>query len=226
MGILAIGVSFGAPIALAGVMLHVLAHAAAKGNAFMGAGVFAIKFGSKQISAHRGAMDLLPWSGPLFLLAVLALSAMPPFGIFRSEFQIVAGGLGSHKYAAAAVLIVLITLAFLGLSASATSILFRSRRPAQRQAVRPDVPAAVAAYPEVAGNGHAAADSAESGSMAQLAVLAHAEPSPVPGRGEPSMWMVVPVLAGIVALLILGLHPPAELTELISRAVAQLRGLS
>ena len=39
MGILAIGVSFGAPIALAGVMLHVLAHAAAKGNAFMGAGV-------------------------------------------------------------------------------------------------------------------------------------------------------------------------------------------
>src|ERR1035438_5102313 len=40
MGILAIGVSFGAPVALAGVLLHVLAHAAAKGNAFMGAGVF------------------------------------------------------------------------------------------------------------------------------------------------------------------------------------------
>ena len=156
MGILAIGVSFGAPIALAGVMLHVLAHAAAKGNAFMGAGVFAIKFGSKQISAHRGAMDLLPWSGPLFLLAVLALAAMPPFGIFRSEFQVVAGGLGSHNYAAAAVLIVLITLAFLGLSASATSILFRSRRPAGRQAVPPDVPAAAAAYPVMAGNGHAA----------------------------------------------------------------------
>ena len=50
MGILAIGVSFGAPVALAGVMLHVLAHAAAKGNAFMGAGVFTVKFGSKQIS--------------------------------------------------------------------------------------------------------------------------------------------------------------------------------
>ena len=99
MGILAIGVSFGAPIALAGVMLHVLAHAAAKGNAFMGAGVLVIKFGSKQIAAQRGAMDLLPWSGPLFLLAVLALSAMPPFGIFRSEFQIVAGGFSSHGYA-------------------------------------------------------------------------------------------------------------------------------
>ena len=80
MGILAIGVSFGAPIALAGVLLHVLAHAAAKGNAFMGAGVLVRKFGSKRISAIRGGLDLLPWSGPLFLLAVLALCAMPPFG--------------------------------------------------------------------------------------------------------------------------------------------------
>ena len=95
MGILAIGVSFGAPVALAGVLLHVLAHAAAKGNAFMGAGVLVRKFGTKQISSVTGGLDLLPWSGPLFLAAVLALSAMPPFGIFRSEFEIVTGGLAA-----------------------------------------------------------------------------------------------------------------------------------
>src|ERR1700678_82329 len=85
MGILAIGVSFGAPVALAGVMLHVLAHAAAKGNAFMGAGVFTIKYRTKELSAMRGGLAVLPWSGPLFLLAVFALSALPPFGLFRSE---------------------------------------------------------------------------------------------------------------------------------------------
>ena len=98
MGILAIGVSFGAPIALAGVLLHVLAHAAAKGNAFMGAGVLVRKFGTKRITQIRGGLDALPWSGPLFLLAILALGAMPPFGIFRSEFEIVRGGLrlGQH----------------------------------------------------------------------------------------------------------------------------------
>ena len=123
MGILAIGVSFGAPVALAGVMLHVLAHAAAKGNAFMGAGVLVVKFGSKRISAIRGGLDLLPWSGPLFLLTVFALSAMPPSGIFRSEFQIVYSGLGSGSYAAAAALIVLVTMAFFGLTASATRML-------------------------------------------------------------------------------------------------------
>ncbi|MGB6579341.1 MAG: proton-conducting transporter membrane subunit [Streptosporangiaceae bacterium] len=173
MGILAIGVSFGAPVALAGVLLHVLAHAAAKGNAFMGAGVFTVKFGSKEISALRGGLDVLPWSGPLFLLAVFALSAMPPSGIFRSEFQIVYGGLGSGNYAAAAALVVLITVAFFGLTASATRMLF----------------------------------------------------TPVPralNRSEPSIWMVIPVVAGVAVLFILGLHPPAELTGLIYRAVAEL----
>ena len=182
MGILAIGVSFGAPVALAGVMLHVLAHAAAKGNAFMGAGVLVTKFGSKRISDIRGGLDLLPWSGPLFLLAVFALSAMPPSGIFRSEFQIVYGGLGSGSYAAAAVLIVLVTVAFFGLTASATQMLF--------------TPAPLRARP--------------------------AQSRPTLRRGEPSAWMVVPVIAGVAVLFILGLHPPGELTSLIARAVTQL----
>jgi hydrogenase-4 component F len=43
-------------------------------------------------------------------------------------------------------------------------------------------------------------------------------------RGEPSAWMVVPVVAGVIALLILGLHPPGELTSLLARAVTALRG--
>src|SRR5487761_1477470 len=124
MGILAIGVPFGAPIALAGVLLHVMAHAAAKGTAFMGAGVFTVKYGTKQMSALRGGLRLLPWSGPLFLLAIFALSALPPSGIFRSEFQIVAGGLSGGSYAAAAVLVVLVTVTFFGLTTSTTAILF------------------------------------------------------------------------------------------------------
>src|SRR6202050_1429233 len=177
MGILAIGVSFGAPVALAGVLLHVLAHAAAKGNAFMGAGVLVHKFGTKRISGISGGLDLLPGSGPLFGIAILALCAMPPFGIFRSEFEIVQGGFSSARYAAPAVLIVLVTLAFFGLTVAANRMLL--------------VPA----------RGRVAAD--------------------LP-RGEPSAWMVVPVVAGVAALLVLGVHPPAELTGLLSRAVHQL----
>jgi hydrogenase-4 component F len=183
MGILAIGVSFGAPIALAGVLLHVLAHAAAKGNAFMGSGVLLRKFGSKEMKGVRGGLDLLPWSGPLFLAAVLALCAMPPFGLFRSEFEIVTGGLATSHNGPAVILVILVTVAFLGLTLSANRMLLS--RPRSGPGPGP-----------------------ESG-----------EPLT---RGEPSVWMVVPVAVGLIALLVLGLHPPGELTGLLARAVAQL----
>ncbi len=218
MGILAIGVSFGAPIALAGVLLHVLAHAAAKGNAFMGAGVLVHKFGTKRLAAMRGGLDVLPWSGPLFLLAILALGAMPPFGIFRSEFEIVEGGFASASTVTAAILIIGVTVAFFGLATTVTQILFVPRTPPVRP---PAVPAAAPALAAAAGtDGMASAAAPES---ARAAPEAAAGVAAVP-RGEPSAWMVVPVLAGALVLLVLGVHPPAELTGLLARAVRELSG--
>jgi hydrogenase-4 component F len=214
VGILAIGMSFGAPIALAGVLLHVMAHAAAKGSAFMGAGVFTVKYQTKQMTAMRGGLALLPWSGPLFALSVFALAALPPFGIFRSEFEIIAGGLGSGSYAAAAVLVILVTIAFFGLATSATSMLL-TPPPAQAGPAggRPPAPA----------DGTGAADGARPGGAA-IAVAERPNSSPALVPGEPSAWMVIPVLAGLVILALLGIHPPGELSTLITRAAAQLRG--
>jgi hydrogenase-4 component F len=185
MGILTIGVSFGVPLALTGVLLHVLAHAAAKGNAFMGAGVMVRKYGTKELHRIRDAMSRLPWSAPMFLLAVLALGAMPPFGLFRSELQIVAGGLTDHRNAAAVVLVCLVTVAFTGLTAATTWMLFAPSR--------------------VEGPGAAAAAAME--------------------RGEPSTWMVVPVLMGLGALLLLGLSPPGDLIQLLTHAANDLAGV-
>jgi hydrogenase-4 component F len=180
MGVLAIGISFGARIALSGVLLHVLAHAAAKGNAFMGAGVLVRKFGTKELGKMAEGIRLLPWSGPLFLTAVLALSAMPPFGLFRSEFQIVAGGFAHARNTAAAALVVLVNVAFLGLTVATTRILFR-----------PDP------------------------GLTSVA-------APVTGRGEPSRWMVTPVVAGVLVLLVLGVAPPSDLLDLLGRGASEL----
>lgn len=180
MGILAIGMSFGAPIALSGVLLHVLAHAAAKGNAFMGAGVLVRKFGTKELGRMADGIGALPWSGPLFLIAVLALSAMPPFGLFRSEFQIVSGGFAHPRNAAAAGLVCLVTLAFLGLTLATTRILFRPHPVDSAAADSPQIP------------------------------------------GEPSRWMVTPVVAGVLVLLVLGLAPPADLVDLLNHGATEL----
>ncbi|HTX82331.1 MAG TPA: proton-conducting transporter membrane subunit, partial [Streptosporangiaceae bacterium] len=211
MGILAVGVSFGAPAALAGVLLHVLAHAAAKGNAFMGAGVLVRKLGTKQISVIRGGLDLLPWSGPLFLLAVFALGAMPPFGLFRSEFEIVAGGLRSGSYATAAILIIAVTTAFFGLAGSVTRMMMLPL-PRPRASVPDRIPVAAGSRAEGLAGPEPKAGTVTGSMTASLT------------RGEPSAWMVVPVAAGAVALLWLGLHPPAVLDELFTRAVALLGG--
>lgn len=130
MGILAIGMSFAAPIAVVGVLLQVLAHAAAKGTAFFGVGSVVRKYDTKDMTKIRGGVGALPWSGPMLILAILALSAMPPFGIFRSEFDIVYGGLSEPSDVIVSILIVLVVLAFFGLSWFTTQTMLSEDSPA------------------------------------------------------------------------------------------------
>lgn len=183
MGILAIGMSFSAPIAVVGVLLHVLAHAAAKGTAFFGAGSVVRKYATKDMTTIRGGIGALPWSGPMLVAAILALSAMPPFGIFRSEFLIVSGGLSDPRDGVTAVLVILVTMAFFGLSWFVTQTML--------------TPAVTA-------------------DMAGATGLA------TPAKGEVSRFIVVAMLLGLAALLILGVHPPAELNQLLDHAASEL----
>jgi hydrogenase-4 component F len=181
MGVLSVGLSFASPLALFGVLLHVMAHAAAKGNAFMGAGVVVRKYGTKELSGVRNALTRLPWSGPLLLASVLALSASPPFGLFRSEFAIVTGGFAGGGDAAAAVLVVLVSVAFVGLTLATTRVMLE---PARVQDQETDLPA----------------------------------------PGEPSRWMVVAMLLGIGVLVLLGIHIPGPLNQLLHRGVDEIGG--
>jgi hydrogenase-4 component F len=219
MGILALGISFGVRIAFLGVLLHVLAHAAAKGNAFMGAGVLLRKFGTKELTLLRGGMNALPWSGPLFLIAIFALSALPPFGLFRSEFEIVAGGLADGRHVASAALVVLVTLAFIGMTTATTRVLYLSP-PDTTTGRASGPPDGIAQSTAAAG---AAAGSAPAGSPANVAtVIRNGQDADEHARWEPSVWMVLPPLAGVAALVILGIHPPGDLVDMLGRAATEL----
>lgn len=180
MGILAIGVSFASPLAIAGALLHVLAHAAAKGTSFFGAGSVVRKLRTKDLERIRGGVGLLPWSGPMLIGGMLGLSAMPPFGTFRSELSIVAGGLSggdggnSAEQAVAAVLVLLATLGFLGLSWHLSRSLLSPGPAAPQQ------------------------------------------------RNEPSRLIVVAMALGLLGLVVLGVHPPPQLSNLLHGAAAEL----
>jgi len=115
MGLMAVAVSFGAPLALYGVFLHVINHAATKSMIFFGAGSILRKYESKEMQEVSGVIKLMPATGPLILVAVLAVTGLPPFGIFRSELLMLSGGFSHNSTVAAAVFLALINLAFLGI---------------------------------------------------------------------------------------------------------------
>jgi hydrogenase-4 component F len=114
MGVIALGIGFGVQLAVVGALLHVLSHASAKALAFFGAGSVLRRFDTKEIDQVEGGVVALPWSGPMFLAAALALSGVPLSGVFRSEFQIVMGGFARPAYVWVAALIVLVNVAFFG----------------------------------------------------------------------------------------------------------------
>lgn len=115
MGIVALGFAFGIPVAVGGAFLHVVNHSASKSLAFLAAGRLAERYGTREIARIRGAIGTLPISGTLFVVAALSLAGMPPFGIFRSELMILAGGFTSAPWVTAAVLALLL-VAFAGIT--------------------------------------------------------------------------------------------------------------
>jgi hydrogenase-4 component F len=114
MGVVALGVGFGAPLAIAGALLHVITHASAKALAFFGAGSILRRYDTKEVDGVEGAGSVLPFTGPLFLAAALALSGLPLSGVFRSEFQIVSGGFAEPAYFWVTLLVVFVNVAFFG----------------------------------------------------------------------------------------------------------------
>jgi hydrogenase-4 component F len=115
MGVIALGIGFGAPLAVAGALLHVITHASAKGLAFFGAGSLLRGYGTKEIDGVAGAGMTMRWTGPMFLGAALALCAFPISGVFRSEFEIVCGGFAQPQYVGVTLLLVFVNLAFFGI---------------------------------------------------------------------------------------------------------------
>jgi len=115
MGVIALGVGFGAPIAVVGALLHVITHASAKGLAFLGTGSLLRGYDTKEVDGVTGAGTAMPWTGPMFMAAALALCGLPLSGVFRSEFEIVSGGFAQSQYVGVTLLIVFVNVAFLGI---------------------------------------------------------------------------------------------------------------
>jgi hydrogenase-4 component B len=96
IGIGMIGVATGnsimAVLGFSGGLLHVLNHALFKSLLFMGAGMVLHKTGTRTMDILGGLIKKMRITGTTFLIGSLAISGLPPFNGFVSEFLVYMGG--------------------------------------------------------------------------------------------------------------------------------------
>jgi hydrogenase-4 component B len=121
IGIGMIGAATGRPVmallGFSGGLLHVLNHSIFKSLLFMGAGVVLQKTGTRTMDVLGGLMKKMKVTGASFLIGSLAISGLPPFNGFVSEFVIYMGGfngLASTRTSFALSLLAIISLAIIG----------------------------------------------------------------------------------------------------------------
>jgi len=126
-GIVALALGFGGPLGFLAALLHVVAHAFTKSAAFFAAGMVQ----QEQRTTALGDLHAL-WrrgrSGRLLLVALTALSGMPPFALFVSELLMVLAGIAAHRWLPLCLGLVGVALAFAAISRTAIAIESDQRR--------------------------------------------------------------------------------------------------
>ncbi len=95
MGIISLGFGFGGLGSFA-ALLHMVYHSLTKSALFLLSGNVFILYGSTKIAEVRGMIQKIPVTAVLFFIGFLAITGVPPFGIFITEFTILYAGIGSH----------------------------------------------------------------------------------------------------------------------------------
>jgi hydrogenase-4 component F len=115
MGIIGLGIGFGTPLAIAGVVLHVAGHALAKALGFYST-LPLLRIQPKAANhAPTAVLGDSPATATAMGVSLIALSGLPPSPLFLSELLIVLGGLAAGEVVISAVALIAMALGFLGL---------------------------------------------------------------------------------------------------------------
>jgi hydrogenase-4 component F len=123
MGLAVTGIALGG-IALYGALILIVAHAFAKSASFYCAGNVLGETGTSRIDAVRDLRGRMPRTGAAWVLASLAVTGAPPFGTFLGELLIVVGALAAGADWVAALFVVAILVAFLGVNGQVGRMVF------------------------------------------------------------------------------------------------------
>lgn len=123
IGIILVGLGFGG-IGLYGALLHMFNHAVTKSFMFFGAGNIVKKYKASNMNIIRGVINVIPFTGALFILGAFALGGIPPFSIFLSEFTIVLAGFKNSNYLVVILFLLFIAIIFGAIIHHSSKIVF------------------------------------------------------------------------------------------------------
>ena len=115
MGVIALGVGFGTPLAIAGVVVHVTGHGLAKALGFYAALPLLRNDPGAARRAPTGVLSTSRRTATAMGISLVALSGLPPSPLFVSELLILLGGVQAGETAIVAVAALALALGFLGL---------------------------------------------------------------------------------------------------------------
>src|SRR6266508_184377 len=110
-GLICVGLGLG-PLGAFAALLHLINHTAVKAMLFFLVRAIEFKYGSPLIKDVRGMLKVMPWTGGLFAIGILALIGLPPFGLFISEFSLFRAGFTTRHYWLMGATLALLAVAF------------------------------------------------------------------------------------------------------------------
>lgn len=123
MGLLAFGTGIGG-VAMYGALLHALNHSLVKAALFLVAGNLIALYQTKSMVRVSGVGRLLPVSGALWLAGLMAISGLPPFGTFASEFTMFRAAFAQGHGLGAVAALVALGVAFVGMSRAVLNMVY------------------------------------------------------------------------------------------------------
>ncbi|HEX3736877.1 MAG TPA: proton-conducting transporter membrane subunit [Solirubrobacterales bacterium] len=128
MGILALGIGFGTPLAIAGVVVHVIGHGIAKSLGFYTAIPLLRQSPGAARAPARGLARNDPATAVAATVSLVSLGGLPPSPLFVSEVMVLLGGMEAGLLVVSAIAAVLLALGFLGLAHALIEALLGGRR--------------------------------------------------------------------------------------------------
>lgn len=121
-GLILLGFGFGG-IGMYASLLHMLYHALAKSSMFLLSGNIFLKYSSPKIKNVTSVLSVLPTTGVLFVIGFLALTGVPPFGLFITKFYIILSGMQHYAFLTIGI-VFLLAVIFFGFFQQINSMLF------------------------------------------------------------------------------------------------------